>query len=292
MNAILYEAHGLFNGSLVDCLDLLIWCLRHNIDIEFRIIFNDESDWKNTMSFIDHLYKTRYKNYIFESFLLQKIHKCSKVNFVKDLNKAIIFDYTTLFSLKSFLSNTNTVYVSNLLVEDLEAHNIKSIEDLHCNKIFYEKHYNFIGTDEYRQKYLFKPLKINYQPSDTRYSLIICPGVDKNKLYKNINQGLYGNIDYNFNSFYHFYRNKSSLNKELYNEVAEVIYFQSPCVYDRKPRILMEAKYLNIPIQYYSLKNGHKPDGSVYRYLFNNFDINDREYSFNDELIKWIMNNE
>ena len=160
---------------------------------------------------------------------------------------------------------------------------------MHCNKIFYEKYYNFIGTEEYRQKYLFKPLKINYQPSDTRYSLIICPGVDKNKLHENIKQGVYGHIDYNFNAFYHFYRNKSSLNKELYNEVAEVIYFQSPCVYDRKPRILMEAYYLNIPIRYYVITKNYEADGSVYRYYSNKFDTDDREYSFNDKLIKWIL---
>lgn len=289
MNAILYEAHGLLNGSLVDCLDLLIWCLRHNIDIEFRIISNDESDWKNTMNFIDHLYETRYKNYIFESFLLQKIYNCTKISFVKNLDKAIIFDYTTLFSLKSFLSNINTVYVSNLLMKDLESHNIKNIEDLHCNKIFYEKYYNFIGTEKYRQKYLIKPLKINYCPSNTRYSLIICPGVDKIKLHENIKEGMYGKIDYNFNAFYHFYRNKSSINKELYNEVAEVIYFQSPCVYDRKPRILMEAYYLNIPIRYYAIIKNYEPDGSVYRYYSNKFDTDDREYSFNDKLIKWIL---
>lgn len=289
MNAILYEAHGLLNGSLIDCLDLLLWCLKHNIDIELRIISNDESIIKTTMNYIDHLYETRYKNYIFKSILLQKIYNCNKVTFTRSLTKAVIFDYMTVFSIKNFLSNIKTIYISNLLSKDLEIHGIKTIKEINCNKILFERHYNFIGTEEYRQKYLFKPLKTNYHPENERYSLVICPGIEKNNLYDNIKNKLYGDIDYDFKSFHYFYRSKSTINKELYNEISEVIYFQSPYIYDRKPRILMESYYLDIPIKYYVILKNYEPDGSTYRYYSNKLDTDDREYSFNDKLIKWIL---
>jgi hypothetical protein len=79
----------------------------------------------------------------------------------------------------------------------------------------------------------------------------------------------------------------SNYNKNFLGNISEIYYFQSPKIYDRKPRILLEAKILNIPIHFYTLKD-IKVDGAIIRYNNIENDIIDREYSFSDKLIVWI----
>ena len=79
--------------------------------------------------------------------------------------------------------------------------------------------------------------------------------------------------------------------KNFLGMANEIIYFQSTKFYDRKPRIFLEARILDIPFYYHPLKK-RTVDGSLIRYENYIGDLDDREYTFDDKLIQWILQHE
>ena len=297
---ILFEAHSEYNSSLVDCLDLLLWSKKHSIDIGIAIVKRTENvdDLKhvhNNIDILDMLYHTRYCGYLSEQFsnkmFEDDIIVIDKAMIPAYIKNAVIFDYITFLSCKDHLKNTKVFFVSNMLETDVEED--FTIPD---NVICAGTHlYDFIINKTYRQKYMLNALKQCYHQEKNRKTLVICPGYSIEDIQNGFKSNIWGSARYDFNSFDYVLRNISSVISGIYNGIKEVIYFQSPVEYDRNPRTILEAKFLGIPVEYHFIRDTNirvKNDGSAIRALNIHYELEDREYSFDDDLIKWIIANE
>ena len=290
---ILFEYKGLVNGSMLDCIDLFLWCHRHDININLGIVSEKYNEF---IKYVELLYHERYNEYLKESYfddiLHSNIHHMRCVDIPKLVRKCIIFDLTTWRNNKIFLKMVDKVcMVSNFLPFDFsngEDGFFSMLSEFENNPlILYESAYGFLGNMKYRQKYLLDGLKSCYNPEKLRTPIIICPNVEEDDFWKYMYSGLWKNTRYNRNAFDYVYRCNSSYIPNLINRINEVMYFESPNIYDRKPRIMLEAQYLGIPISYHiSIKNSS--DGSTMRYFNMKNELDDRIYTYEDILIKWI----
>ena len=264
---ILFNFHGLVNGSLLDCLDLFVYCKSSSIDIDFCFI---ESCGEDTfLSYVRNLFLERnYQKYC-DISILGKIRCINKID-IFYYNKIIIFDYTTLLENLEFFKKSEVIFISNLLSTEIDNKFILNRKKYTNIKVWGEEKYTFYREYEYIQKMLL-PCVDEYRDN----TLIVCPGLEINELHLLLTRK---NIEYN--SFY-LIRTKSSYN-QLWGNFNKLIYIQSPRVYDRKPRLLYECKCLNIPVTYHRYND--KIDGSYYRYC----DTKKREYTESDDLIGWI----
>ena len=267
---ILFESRGLINGSLLDCLDLFVYCSMKNIPISFSLI-DTNGNANETLRILRLLYKERNYDEYYSSNILDTINIVSKVSLLM-LDRVIFFDYMSLKNSYTFLKNTPIVCVSNLLKNE----DNQFLNTIGYNVSFWgEELYGFHTTIEYKPKLLLPKTK-----ERGTIPLVICPGMSEDEIEKN--HALWGDI---ILPKEYIFRGRSSYNA-LWGNFNEVIYLQSPRVYDRKPRIIYEARECGIPVVYHRCLK--KEDGSTHRY----FDVTNRDYTESDELIGWIRENE
>lgn len=265
---ILFESRGLINGTLLDCLDLFVYCSMIKVPVSFSLI-DTNGRAKETLKTLYLLYKERGYNNYYPQSILDDITIIKKIDLFY-IQSAIFFDYMSLKNTYSFLRNTKIVCVSNLL-KDEDPILLNSLKD---NVSFWgEQSYGFHINEEYVPKMLIPISKMGSLP------LVVCPGVDD--LRYAITSGVWGKFSLPEE---YIFRGRSSYNS-LWGRFNEVIYLQSPTVYDRKPRIMYEARKCNIPVSYIHCL-GQKIDGSTHRYL----DRKNRDYIESDRLVEWIRN--
>lgn len=264
---VLFNFHGLVNGSLLDCLDLFVYCKSSSIDMDFCYI---ELSGENTfLSHVRNLFLERgYQKYC-DIFILDEIRRINKLDILR-YDKIVIFDYTTLLENLDFFKKSEVVFISNLLSTEIDNKFILNRKKYSNVKVWGEEKYSFYREYEYVQKMLL-PRVNHYQEN----MLIVCPGVETDELHSLLKRR---HIEYNPS---YLTRTKSSYNR-LWGNFNKLIYIQSPRVYDRKPRLLYECTSLNIPVTYHRYDD--KIDGSYYRYR----DTKQREYTESDDLIGWI----
>ena len=285
---IVFQSHGHCNGSLLDCLDLYMWCIKHGLDVGLCLV-EDQRDVKcrKALQYIKDLYEDRYSSYITMDTWTKKFNgiKVSNVTFIPTfIKRAIIFDYTNLQSCFTFFKMIEGVaYVSNLLkTQD------QSLLSLPNMTVFHEEMFKLVGTIPYRQKYLFQQLKQSVKREDNQRSLLTFRQMTLKDVEEGMKANLWGDVRYDFSSFNYFYKSQMSYFKNFLGTASEIIYFQSTKFYDRKPRIFLEARVLNIPFYYHPLKE-RTVDGSLIRWENYEGDLDDREYTFDDKLIQWII---
>ena len=264
---ILFESRGLINGTLLDCLDLFVYCNMKNISVSFSLI-DTNGMTQDTLKTIKLLYKERSYDEYHSSKILDTINIVSKVSLLK-VQRAVFFDYVSLKNSYTFLKNADVICVSNLQKNE----DIAFLNNIGSNISFWgESLYGFYTTFEYIPKLLLpRTKKRGVLP------LVVCPGMSEKEIENNIH--LWNNISLPKE---YIFRGKSSYNS-LWGNFNEVIYLQSPTVYDRKPRIIYEARECKIPLSYYRCLD-RNADGSTYRYN----DNKKREYTESDELVRWI----
>lgn len=293
MPHILFE-YSFLNGSFIDCLELYLWCRKHGIDIRLSFLANMHTTYSSALDCVRIMYNDRYPEYFTKNLIENDISNetISIISPAKvpSLGSIIVFDYNTLSKISEYKLN-NLAVVSNVLPSEKSL-----LESLKCDnsKIFYEKPYRFVGNTEYRQKYLLDELKTHYMNSkEKKQTLIVCQGLNRNEFFEEHRKGIWSESRYDFTTFEFMYRGKgNSYISDMICRTKEILYFRSPVLYDRKPRILLEGMYLGIPIHYYDLKNCSIGDGSSLRWSFRSYDTNDRLYTMHDEVIKWILQQE
>lgn len=264
---IIFNYHGLINGSLLDCLDLFIFCKSCNIPIEFGIITS--FNFNEIIIYIQNLFLERNYQEYYNISCVREIKNIDKLDVVR-YKKIIIFDYTTLLENLHFLKNSKVVFISNLLSTEINNDffiNRRSYPNLN---VWGEERYSFYVEIPYIQKMLLPNISKN-----KNNTLLVCPGISNEDLKFLINKN-------NINFSNDFLLRCSSSYVKLWGNFNKLLYIQSPVLYDRKPRIIYECKKLNIPIHYYRYHD--KIDGSYYRYYENV----DREYTEDDKLVRWI----
>ncbi len=266
---ILFESRGLINGTLLDCLDLFVYCSMRDIPITFSLI-DTNGMAQETLKTIKLLYKERSYDDYYSSKILDTINIVSKVSLLK-VQRAVFFDYVSLKNSYTFLKNANIVCVSNLQKNE----DIAFLNNIGSNVSFWgEKSYGFHTTFEYIPKLLLPKTK-----ERGCLPLVVCPGMSEKEIENNTH--LWGGISLPKE---YIFRGKSSYNS-LWSNFNEVIYLQSPTVYDRKPRIIYEARECDIPLSYHRCLDRNE-DGSTHRYN----DKTKREYTESDRLVEWIQN--
>lgn len=270
---ILMNDYGKINGTLLDCFDLYIWCKHLNIDITLALVNGTSS----TLDILHALYNERKYNFYCDDISLFDNIQCIKQTDIVFLNKVILFDYTTLFENLHFLRKSKVVYISNLVMGEKYKFEIDYMDKYPNIDIWGESKYGFMCNKPYIQKIL--------TPNISQYNqntLIVCPGLYKDEIIKNIknNRWKLNTIPDNF-----IVKN-SNIYESIWGRFNKIIYLQSPKVYDRKPRIIYEAKKCNLEVLYYELLHYNKIDGSYIRF----YDNIDRSYTKDDDLIYWITN--
>lgn len=264
---ILFESRGLINGSLLDCLDLFVYCSMNDIPISFSLI-DTNGMAQDTLKTIKLLYKERSYDEYYSSKILDIINIVSKVSLLK-VQRAVFFDYVSLKNSYTFLKNSDIICVSNLL----KTEDITFLNNVGHNVSFWgESSYGFHTTFEYKPKLLLPKTK-----ERGVLPLVVCPGMSEKEIENNTH--LWGDI---LLPKEYIFRGRSSYNS-LWGNFNKVIYLQSPTVYDRKPRIIYEARECNISLSYHRC-NDRNEDGSTHRYN----DKTKREYTESDKLVEWI----
>lgn len=287
---ILFEPHMKLNGSLLDCLDLHLWCMRHGIDTTLGVLADDDEIFIDCIENLITMYSERYCHYVKE---LDNVVRVKSFQ-VPTIGKAVIFDYTTFFSAQYLLKHVPTLFVSNILESEKEMTGklLLAYGFMDSLRTLNEFAYSMVGKEKYRQKYLLDVLKRELEMKkkfNDSHTLIVCPGMEWESLKVALSEGKWGkdipNLDVIENPFLRNGITNEYIPDMLFN-AESVIYFQSPLVYDRKPRVLLEALYLGIPTEYYALEN-YKGDGSTMRWI-NETDREFRLYTYEDSLIRFI----
>ena len=288
---ILFEPHMKLNGSLLDCLDLHLWCMKHGIETTLGILADSDEIFTDCIENLITMFSERYCYYVSDLNFIKRVKSYQ----VPTIGKAIIFDYTTFFSVEKLLKHIPTVFISNILEsEKSKVENWmlarKSMDSLiTLNEIGY----SMVGSEKYRQKYLLDALKRNMEyptyPSQKPHTLVVCPGMDIETLKSSIENGLWGEYVPDLDILNNLKLRNGIVDyiPNMLQYAESVIYFQSPLVYDRKPRVLLESLYLGIPTEYYALKN-YYGDGSTMRWVTDS-DRECRLYTFDDKVIRFII---
>lgn len=266
MNAIIYDCHGLVNGSLLDCLDLYVYCRSVNIPLVF-ILMNDKNV-KNTLQCIRRLfYERHYEEYV-NPCIIDEIKIYNRLDLIL-IHKVVVFDYSTFNYIAPFIKKGNVIFVSNVLKTELSliVNNLKDNVSL-----WGEDSYNFYTQVSYTQKLLLPMIK-----ECKTVPLIVCPGLLEEEMLRS----LYLWKDFTLPKKY-LYRNYNSYTP-LWSNFDRLIYLQSPKLYDRKPRIIYECRAYKMPVSYHrcSLRD---VDGSTIRYN----DSSKREYLETDVLVEYL----
>ena len=291
---IVFQFCNLCNGTVVDCLDLFLWCHKHGIDINFGIILGNNSDESIVRDLLYTLYVERYHGYISEEYYNKLNNTCINimrtVDIAKDASKIVVFDYNTLKLFADVMPSIKACFISNIVYE-LNALEFDEFSKKMKNTVFFgERPYWIMCNTYYRQKYLLDGLKMCYHPVYDRKPLIVCPGLSENEFWDNMQSGRWKYIINKDALSPYLYRGGSTYIPNLINTISEIFYFKSPIVHDKKPRLMLEAQYLGIHVEYYTDESA-KGDGSTLRYM-NGLakEIVSRTYTYNDDVIKYILN--
>lgn len=299
--SILFKPYGLINGSLLDCFECFLYAF--DIGLNVRLCLLD--DTYRTPAKLSKLYNERY----IEGFAKGWENSVTVIPTysIDPDDNIVVFDYSTLRAVQPFLpKEARSLFISNVLKRELNDWP----DGLPAKEIWCERFDDMLGDTQYTMKFPFHA----YKPIEMRQPiapLLCAPGLHQKRWYEIYQKGWYfepDSVEAKYimeltgcgNNVYYKSSSKDEFN-QLLMHMNSLLYFQSPYVYDRKPRIFCEAAFYGVKIMYFPLRHYTKDvfrhrvpmtiyDGSTYRYqdvLVNG--IETRYYSESDKLIQWVQ---
>lgn len=304
--AIVFRYYGYLNGSLLDCFECYLYCRILGLPVGFIIL--DDSGTHQGLKLLRKIYEERFSTRLPDLKWEDGVHfvpgpKALFFEASLECKRLVVFDYVTASILQPWLSGLPPcLFISNSLHSD-------AYQPVGFTEVWCERPEDMVGTRKYNMKFLF-----DYYPSKEHRNpiapLMCCPGVYQKQWYEVYQKGWYFAPD-SIEAKYvlasmtgcaqRVYYKSSS--KDVYNNLlshmSELLYFQSPYVYDRKPRIFVEAFFYDVKTCYFPLapvivdsirgQISTRKDGSNHRYEdLQAHGLNNRLYVENDNLILWI----